>query len=114
MLKQTEVLKGVWNVELVGGKGLLARDIWFMARCKPGKYVALVSTLWKQSNINIVPGGDNAFNSVSFWIYNRNPVKIVRIIQGPNLMRCRTYLIQGFKNYVSAAKITFSLILSVR
>ena len=88
----------------VGGKGKAARDIWFKADCTAGKYVAIVSTLWKKENYNVNETGDNTRNSFSFWSYGVEALRIQRITSKKNLKRCQQILELGLKNYVSGSK----------
>lgn len=89
------------KVKFIGGKGRAHRDIWFRKNCRPGKYIAIVSTMWKEGNVNVVKGASNDYNNFSFWIYAEQPTKVQRIKSKENLKKCEDYLYNGLKDYVS-------------
>lgn len=88
------------KVKFIGGKGRAHRDIWFRKDCRPGKYLAIVSTLWKEGNTNVVKGSSNDLNEFSFWVYSEKATKIQRIKDQNNLKQCEDYLYRGLKDYV--------------
>lgn len=77
-------------LEYVGGKGYPQRDIWFMSKCKPGKYVAFVSTNWDNANTD----------DFSIWTYGPKAIGIERVIKPENLKKVPDMLAQTIMSYV--------------
>lgn len=81
---------GYKNVIYEGGKGYPKRDVWFRTDCKPGKYLAFVTTSW-----------DMSYSSeFSIWSYGPQTLKFERIKQKTNLLTCVKLFKQAIINKV--------------
>lgn len=79
--------------EFVSAKGGTAtKSNWSMANCKPGKYIAMVTTTWKKKCINN--------EKFTFWIYGKQAIKIERVLKEKNLEKCQEFLAKMLINYV--------------
>ena len=74
-----------------GGDG--RRDVWCGAKCHPGMYYALVSTVWKPGSMN-----NGRF---SFWVYGPEAIKIARIQKKQNVAMCYDIMKHTLLDYVS-------------
>jgi hypothetical protein len=74
-----------------GGKGYPKRDVWFRTDCKPGKYLAFVTTSW-----------DMDYNSdFGVWAYGPKTVEFKRIKKSGNLKKCQDLFRNCIINKVS-------------
>ena len=87
--------------EVVGGKAQNDRDIWFRIHCTRGKYIAYVSTLWSDDNINVIPKGHPHSNSFSFWSYARKAIEFERVTDQTSLQECQEVFSKGMIEYAS-------------
>lgn len=81
---------GKREVEYIGGKGYPKRDIWFMAACKKGKYLAFVNTHWDNANSD----------EFSLWSYGPKLVKFQRVEEPPNIKKGVDYFEKTMKDKV--------------
>jgi hypothetical protein len=78
------------GIEYVGGKGYPRRDVWFMADCKPGQYLAFVTSNWDNNNTE----------DLSIWAYGPTHVAIERVKHSHNMKKIPDLFAECIKNYV--------------
>lgn len=82
---------GERKVEYIGGKGYPKRDIWFMANCTSGKYLAFVTTHWDNKNTD----------EFSLWSYGPKTLKFQRIEKPANVQKGVDYFERTMQDKVS-------------
>ena len=78
------------KMKYVGGKGYPKRDIWFMTNCKPGQYLAFVTTNWDNDNTE----------DFTFWCYGPKPVELQRVENQANIEQAQELFVETLKDYV--------------
>ncbi len=78
------------TLKYIGGSGYPKRDVWFMANCKPGKYIAFVTTSWDNSNTD----------DFAIWAYGPKAIGIERVTQAGNLSKIPSMLAETIMDHV--------------
>lgn len=79
------------KIQYIGGKGYPDRDVWFQGKCKPGQYLAFVTSNWDNNNTQ----------DLSIWCYGPKNIAIERVKHSHNMQKVSTLFANCIRDYVS-------------